>query len=113
MIAVVCLPSCPGSPSATGDRAGAGVLGKDLRDGEMQERDECLRPAGRRVAGRTSGEENVSSGKWGSKDCINLLWMRVSPKISKQIIYSPITKYFWGSGLVQYGPGTSEEKSHE
>lgn len=67
VVAVVWLPSCPGSPSAAGDRAGAGVLGKELRDGEVQERDQCLRPAGRRVAGRNSEEESVSSGKFRSK----------------------------------------------
>lgn len=26
--------------------------------------------------------------------CINLLWRRITPKISKSIIYSPVSKYF-------------------
>lgn len=33
VVAIVWPPSFPGSSSAAGDRAGAGVLGKELRDG--------------------------------------------------------------------------------
>lgn len=68
MLAVVWSQSFPGSPSAAGARAGAGVLGKELRDEEVQERDQCLKPAGRGFA-RNSGEKSVSSEKLGSKDC--------------------------------------------
>lgn len=73
----------PGSPSAAGNRAGPGVLGKELSDGEVQEKDQCLKHAGRRVAGRYLGEESVSSGKLASKDSINFLWRRISTKLFK------------------------------
>lgn len=116
MLAVVWSQSCPGSPSAAGDRAGVEVVGKELRNGEVQERDQCLKPVGRGIPGRNSGEKSPgrnSGEKSGIKKLsIDLLWMRVSPKISKEIIYSSDTEYFWGSGLLQNGPETSEGKKN-
>lgn len=67
VVAVVWLPSCPSSPSAAGDRAGAGVLGKELRDEEVQEGDQCLRPAGRRLLGEIQGRRVSAVGNGDQK----------------------------------------------
>lgn len=53
-----------------GEGAGAGLLGKELRDRVLREGDWHLGPAGRRVTGGNLGEESVSSGKLGSKDAV-------------------------------------------
>ena len=69
---IVWLPACPTSLSAAGEGDGnrAGVLGKELREGELREGDWHLGPARRRVARGNLGEEGVGSGKLGSKDAI-------------------------------------------
>lgn len=69
---VVWPPACPAIPSAAGKGAGvgAGVLGKELRGGELQEGDWRLGPAGRRVTRGNLGEEGAGSGKLGSKDAV-------------------------------------------
>lgn len=53
-----------------GEGAGAGVLGKELRDRELKDEDWSSGPAGTMVAGGDLGEEAVGSGKLESKDAV-------------------------------------------